>query len=297
MLINAANLDMLRAGFNTAFTGALSQTPTQYGRIATEVRSTQKEQKYGWLGKMPNVREWVGSRAVQNLSQHDYAIAEKAFELTIAVDRDDVETDNLGIYGPMFTDMGDLAAKFPDKLVWELLKEGFETPCYDGQNYFDTDHPVLDENGNETSVSNTGGGAGAPWFLLDVSRSLKPIILQKRKDFTFVAKDKPTDGNVFDNNEFVYGSDARMNVGFGFWQFAYGSKQPLDAASYEAARQALTGMKGDGGKPLGIRPSLLVVPPTLEGAALKLLNNELAAGGETNEWKGTAEPLVVPWLA
>ena len=55
--------------------------------------------------------------------------------------------------------------------------------------------------------------------------------------------------------------------------------------------------KSDGGRPLGIRPRLLLVPPSLESAARKLLNSEYAAGGETNEWKGTAELLVCEWLA
>jgi phage major head subunit gpT-like protein len=297
MLINAANLDALRAGFKTSFQGGLGQASSQHARVSTPVPSTQKEQKYGWLGKIPNVREWIGARAVQNLSQHDYAIKEKPWELTIGVDRDDIETDNLGIYGPLFTEMGQSTGSKWDQLVFSALKSGFADLCYDGQPFFDTDHPVLDEDGKPYSVANTDGGAGAPWFLLDVSRAIKPIILQKRKDFEFVARDKATDSNVFDNKEFHYGADARGNVGYGFWQFAWGSKQALDAAHYETARAALTGMKGDHGRPLGIMPNLLVVGPTQEGAARKLLNSELGAGGETNEWKGTAELLVVPWLA
>ena len=297
MLVNAANLDALRVGFNTAFMGGLGQAPAMWSSVATEVRSTQKEQKYGWLGKMPNVREWIGARAVQNLAQHDYAIKEKKYELTIAVDRDDVETDNLGIYTPMFTEMGMSSGSWSDTLVFELLKAGFATECYDGQFFFDTDHPVLDADGNEISVANTDGGAGTNWFLLDTRRALKPLILQKRKDFVMTAKDKLTDDNVFDNNEFVYGTDARMNVGFGFWQFAWGSKQTLNAANYAIARAAISGMKGDYGRPLGLMPNLLVVPPALESAGRKILNSEYAAGGETNEWKGTAELLVVPWLA
>lgn len=297
MLINAANLAALRTGFSTAFQNGLDQAPSQWTRVATDVRSTQKEQKYGWLGKVPNVREWIGPRAIQNLEQHDYAIKEKPFELTIGVDRDDVETDNLGIYTPMFTEMGRSTGAFPDTLIFALLKAGFTTECYDGQNYFDTDHPVLDEAGETISVANTDGGAGTPWFLMDASRALKPLILQKRKDFQFVAKDKLTDDNVFDENEFVYGSDARMNAGFGFWQFCWGSKQTLDTEHYATARAALTGMKGDYDRPLGLMPNLLVVPPTLESAGRKLLNSEFGSGGETNEWKGTAELLVVPWLA
>ncbi|MBP0483946.1 Mu-like prophage major head subunit gpT family protein [Sagittula salina] len=297
MLVNAANLNSLRVGFSGAFQNGLDQAPSQWQRVATEVRSTQKEQKYGWLGKMPNVREWIGPRAVQNLQQHDYAIREKPFELTIGVDKDDVETDNLGIYGPMFAEMGRSSGAHPDTLIFSLLKDGFTTECYDGQNFFDTDHPVLDEKGNETTVANTDGGSGAPWFLMDTSRALKPLILQKRKDFQFVAKDKPTDDNVFDQNEFVYGTDARMNAGFGFWQMAWGSKQSLTSANYATARAAISGMKGDGRRPLGLMPNLLVLGPSLESAGRKILNSENGAGGETNEWKGTAELLVVPWLA
>jgi phage major head subunit gpT-like protein len=296
MLVNAANLDTLRVGFKTSFQNGLGQAMPDWERIATRVPASQKEQKYGWLGKMPRVREWIGPRAVQNLQQHDYSIKEKVWELTLGVDKDDIETDNLGMYGPMFQEMGNQTQTLPSQLVYALLLNGFATECYDGQFFFDTDHPVLDKNGVVQSVSNTGGGAGTPWFLLCTTQVLKPIIYQERKPFEFVAKDKLDDDNVFELKEFRYGADARSNVGFGFWQMAYGSKQALTAASYAAARSALMSLTGDYGNPLGLKPNLLVVPPSLESAALKILNSEYAAGGETNEWKGTAEPFVTPWL-
>jgi phage major head subunit gpT-like protein len=297
MLVNAANLDTLRVGYKTNFQGGLGQASTMHLRVSTVVPASTKSQKYGWLGKIANVREWIGARAIQNLAQHDYTITEKPWELTIAVDRDDIETDNLGIYAPMFTEMGQSTGSKWDQLVFDLLKAGFATTCYDRQNYFDTDHPVLDTNGVPQSVANTDGGAGTPWFLIDASRALKPIILQKRRDFQFQAMDNLTDQNVFMNKEFIYGADARGNVGYGFWQFAWGSKQTLDAAHYATARAAISGMKGDYGRPLGLMPNLLIVPPSLESAGRKILNSEYAAGGETNEWKGTAELIVVPWLA
>lgn len=299
MIITSAALSALRTGFSTAFKKGLGQTSSQYALVSTSVASSTKEQRYGWLGKIPNVREWIGARVVQNLSESDYSIREKKWELTIGVDRDDIETDNLGIYAPLFEEMGQSTGAKWDQLVFGLLQAGFVTNCYDGQYFFDTDHPVLDGDGNLISVANTDlvAGNGPVWFLIDNSRALKPIILQKRKDFNFVAKDKDTDDNVFGLNEYVYGADARANVGYGFWQFAWGSKAPLTAANYAAARAALMGMKGDYGRPLGIRPSLLVVSPQLESAALKIVNNEMSAGGETNEWKGTAKVEVVPWLA
>lgn len=297
MLVNTGNLKTLGVAFNSAYKNGLGQAPTEHMRIATRVPSSTGKEEYGWLGKIPNVREWLGDRVVQNIKQHDYSIKNKDFELTIGVDRNDIEDDNVGVYTPLFTEMGMSTGAHPALLVFALLKAGFATACYDGQYFFDTDHPVLDADGAVQSVANTDGGAGAPWFLIDDSRALKPILWQVRKDFQFVAKDKVDDDNVFDKKEFKYGADARMNVGLGFWQMAWGSKQALDTAHYATARAAIAGMKGDYGRPLGLSGKLLVVPPSLESAGRKLLNSEYAAGGETNEWKGTAELLVVPWLA
>ena len=297
MIINSANLAAVRTGFSTLFSKGLGQASSAYKKFATVVPSSTKEQKYGWLGKIPSVREWIGARVVQNLSEHDYTIKEKKWELTLGVDRDDIETDNIGTYGPLFENMGESTGAKWDELVFTMYKLGFTLTCYDGQAFFDTDHPVLDESGNLISVANTDGGTGAMWVLLDNSRSLKPVILQKRKDFNFVAKDKDTDDNVFGLNEFVYGADARANVGYGFWQFAWGSKQPLTPDNYEIARVALMEMKGDYGRPLNIKPDTLMVPPRLERAANKIIKSDKGPNGETNEFQGTATVEVVSWLA
>ena len=260
MLINTPNLEAIRVGFNTSYKRGLGQAETQYTRIATVVPSSTRESRYGWLGKMPNMREWLGPRLIQGLAEHDYAIKNKDFELTIGVDRNDIKDDNLGIYEPMFVEMGESTAAHPDLLTFGALANGFTTECYDGQYFFDTDHPVINEDGSMGTVANTDGGSGAPWFLLSTNRSLKPMIFQDREKPMFVAKDNPKDHNVFMNKEFVYGTDARYNVGYGFWQMAWGSKQTLNATRYAAARAALQGMKGDHGRPLGIKPNLLVVP-------------------------------------
>lgn len=297
MLVNGENLRTLGVGFKTSFQNGLGMAPPDHLKVATVVPSGTGSNEYGWLGQVPGVREWLGDRVIQALAAHGYTIKNRDFELTIGVKRNDIEDDNVGIYAPLFTEMGRSTAAWAPELIYMLLKSGFITPCYDGQYFFDTDHPVIAPDGTMGSVANTDGGAGAPWFLIDDSRALKPLILQMRKDWEFVAKDKPTDDNVFSRKEFVYGSDARMNAGFGFWQFAWGSKQPLTAANYEIARAALSGMKGDYGRPLGLQGKLLVVPPSLEGAGRRILKADKDAYGADNVWVGTADLLVTPWLA
>ncbi|CZT33000.1 Mu-like prophage major head subunit gpT family protein [Rhizobium sp. 9140] len=298
MEINNATLKSAGVGFNAAFARGLASSSALKDRIATTVLSTTKTNEYGWLGKAPRFREWLGDRVINAIAKHGYTLTNRSFENTIGVDRDDFDDDNLGIYGPLFEELGNAAQTFPDELIFELLKLGFSSLCYDGQYFFDTDHVVLDALGKPTSVANTDGGSGLPWFLMDVSRPLKPLIFQSRKPFTnLIRKDKEDDDNAFFRKEYIYGIDGRCQVGFGFWQQAWGSKQTLNAANYETARVAISSMKADYGRPLNLNPRLLVVPPALEGVANGIIKSALVNGGETNKWAGTAEVMVVPLLA
>jgi len=207
----------------------------------------------------------------------------------------------------MLQELGRAAGEHPDQLIFALLAAGFASNCYDGQFFFDTDHPVGDgASGPVVSVSNMQAGAGPAWFLLDTSRAIKPLIYQERRPYRLVSKDRPEDDNVFTNKEFVYGCDGRSNAGYGLWQLAFGSKAELTPANYEAARAAMMAFKGDEGRPLNIRPDVLVAPPSLEGAAMRLLNNgtriEIVGENDTpvavqNEWANTAKPIVTAWAA
>lgn len=61
------------------------------------------------------------------------------------------------------------------------------------------------------------------WYLLDTRRRIKPFIYQLRKAIKITALTKDDDQNVFMRDEFIWGADGRSNVGYSFWQMAYGS--------------------------------------------------------------------------
>jgi phage major head subunit gpT-like protein len=61
------------------------------------------------------------------------------------------------------------------------------------------------------------------WFMFDLSKTIKPFVLQVRRPFEFIAMDAPTDESAFMRNKFRYGVSARHNAGYGLWQCAYGS--------------------------------------------------------------------------
>lgn len=297
MIINRANLNTLFTGYKTIFNRALEDAPSDWNKVAMPVPSGTRQETYAWLGSSTRFREWLGERVIQNLASHDFTIKNRSFENTVGVDRDDIEDDTYGVYSPLIAQLGNDAKTHPDELVFALLAAGFVEKGYDGQPFFDTDHPVVDENGVEQSVSNFQAGAATPWFLLDTSRMIKPFIFQRRKDYTFVAMDRNDDEAVFSRKQFRYGVDARCNVGYGLWQLAFGSKADLITQNYGLGRAAMMSVKGDRGKPLGIRPSLLVVPPTLEQAGLEVLKAERDVNGATNVYRNTADLLVTPWLA
>jgi len=228
MIINQQNLTAIFKGFNLAFQQAFEGTTSTWEQVATPIPSTTADNIYPWLGLSTQFREWVGERVYQSLKLHDYRIKNKTFENTVGVPRETIEDDQYGVFAPMVAQLGQDAKEHPDLLIFELFKNGFTTPCYDGQYFFDTDHPV-GATGAQVSVSNFQGGSGRPWFLFDTSRVIKPLILQKRRDYAFVSKQDPADENVFHRNEFVYGADGRCNVGYSLWQLAYASREPLDA--------------------------------------------------------------------
>jgi phage major head subunit gpT-like protein len=97
-------------------------------------------------------------------------------------------------------------------------------------------------------------------------------------------------------DKYVYGIRYRGSWGYGLWQQAVGSRAALSAANYEAARLALQTFKRDGGDPLGITPTHLIVGPANEAAARAILTRELINGGDSNPHYHTAELLIVPHL-
>lgn len=291
MLINRENLANAYVGFKAAFTSGFAGVQPIRGMLSTEVPSSTAAENYNWLGDIPEMREWIGDRQIKNLSAFGYSLRNKPFEVTIGVDRDTLEDDTYGIVRPRFEMMGNSAGLHGDRLLFDLIQAGTATACYDGQYFFDTDHPV-----GAGTVSNTAGGGGAAWYMLDTSRPLKPFIFQKRRDYSFQAMTSADDENVFMRKEYRYGVDARVNVGFGFWQMAYHSKQTLDQTNFDAAVTAMMQFKSDEGRPLGITPNILLVGASNRAAAKAVVEKEFIDGGDSNTNYKAVQVIVSPWL-
>ncbi|WP_143869885.1 Mu-like prophage major head subunit gpT family protein [Catenovulum sediminis] len=296
MDITKQTLSSLYTAVNAAFARGLAMHSPQWSSIATEMPSSTSQENYEWLGEFSALKKWIGDRQINKAKAHSYAIKNEKYEGTEGIPADYIEDNRYPALMKKFEDMGYAAQTHPDQLVFALLANGFTQTCYDGQNFFDTDHPVGKE-GQEESVSNMQAGSNPAWFLLDTRRPLKPLIFQKRRDYRLQAKtDAGNSDHVFMTDEYLYGVDARVNAGFGFWQLAFGSKATLDEDNFNSAMETMMGYKSDQGRKLGVMPNLLVVGPKNRAKAKKVIEAENKAQGESNTNYKAVEVLVVPWL-
>ncbi|EMG1997523.1 TPA: Mu-like prophage major head subunit gpT family protein [Klebsiella michiganensis] len=278
---SAEILHALTTSLSAAFTKGLAGVTPQYLRIATEVPSSSASNTYGWLSDLPEIKEWIGERQLAVLSQQGYTVTNRTWESSIRVKRETIEDDQLGQFSIIASGFGRKIGVFPDTLAFKLLSEGFSSLCFDGQYFFDTDHPMAGGTYSNI-VGDIATDTGEPWFLIDESQVLKPILFQNRRPFKFVSLDDLDNPHTLLNNEFIYGVDGRCNVGFGFWQTAVGSRAPLTTANYEKAVDLLLGMVRDDGEPLGINPTTLVVGRKNRAAAKKIIDAMLVDGGDSN---------------
>ena len=156
-IVTSSLIQTLRTGYSKAFQEALAKAPTQWASVATRVPSGNSSNTYGWLGQFPKLREWTGDRVFKSIKEHGYAVTNKLYEATVDIPRTAFEDDELGVYSPLFSEMGYAAATHPDEIVFGLLAAGRTTDCYDGKKFFAADHPVypnVDGTGSVVNASN-----------------------------------------------------------------------------------------------------------------------------------------------
>lgn len=278
MIITQTSLEALRTGFRRDFQNGIALAAPAADPLTTEVSSSTKVDTYGFLGDLPIFREWLGEKRIKSIEEKSYQLINRDFEATLGIHKNKIEDDNLGLYGPIVAGWGQDAGQLKDSLVFEALALGHARACFDGQNFFDDEHPMGDEEASNMS----GDASTAAWFLVDLSKPLKPILYQKRKAPTFAMVTNPEDSHVFKTGEYLMGGEARGAAGYTLWQLAHRCTGALNAANYEAAYNAMAALTNDEGEPLGIRPTHLVHGTSTRAAARTLFEAQNKAGGESN---------------
>ena len=154
MIVNKANLEAVFLNLKTIFNKAFEAAPSLWEKTTMLVPSGSSQNNYNWLSQFPRMRKWIGDKVLKQFEAFKYAIVNDDWEATVEVKRNDIDDDTLGIYAPRAQSAGYSAKQLPDEIDADLKNDAFAALCYDGQYFYDTDHPVAG-----ASVSNTGTAA------------------------------------------------------------------------------------------------------------------------------------------
>lgn len=139
----ARTLATLR-GLTAKFDLMVQAAEPYYPSKSTLFPSRGADEQYGGLGNIPGVREWVGDRVFHSLRSQSFIIGNKHWEDSVVVEKDDIDDDRLGMYGPTFEQLAVEASYHPDELMLALQVNGDSQVCMDGQYFYDTDHSFGD---------------------------------------------------------------------------------------------------------------------------------------------------------
>lgn len=143
MLINAANLQALRTTLQKRFREAYDETPAWYTKLATEIPSSNASSTYGWIANAIRIREWLGQRVMQAMSEHEYILANIPFEATFGIKREQILDDNLGIYtSAIVPQFAAATKKHPDTEIVSRVIDG-NPLAFDGKAFWAEDHPTF----------------------------------------------------------------------------------------------------------------------------------------------------------
>jgi len=140
MALDIASAQVKLRDITAKFDNGVDSAEPFYPSVCYDASSVRSSEKYGWIGNMPGMREWVGDRQFSELRSANFVIDNKHFESSLAIKKTDIADDNLGQYGPIMEQLGIEAAHHPDELWFDALELGESTACFDGQFFFDTDH-------------------------------------------------------------------------------------------------------------------------------------------------------------
>lgn len=123
----------LRAEFNRSY---ITGGAPKYEPLISRINSASQSEQYGWLGDVPQMREWIGEKSAKFVNDYTYTIMNKKWESTVAVDEDELADDQIGAILPRVRMLADRARNYPNILVSDLVINGITNLAYDGAAYF-----------------------------------------------------------------------------------------------------------------------------------------------------------------
>lgn len=175
MAIDIASAQVKLRDLTAKFDNRVAAATPFYPSVCYDASSVRTSEKYGWIGNMPGMREWLGERQFSELRAANFVLENKHWESSLLIKKTDLADDNLGQYGPVLEQLGIEAAHHPDELWFSVLEQGESTTCFDGQFFFDTDHVWGNSGSQSNDITSTVVSTSAP-TVAEIKTAIRKMI-------------------------------------------------------------------------------------------------------------------------
>lgn len=159
--ITKSLLDEIFRDFSAAFNKAYNSEPDPSDRetlrvedIAMTFASSGSATDHTWLGQLPAMREWTGSRVIGDLDLGKITVVNRDFEDTVSLKRTAIEDDSYGAFANLLEALGLAARDLWRKLAVDALLANGDWA--DGKKFFASGRSIGDAtitNGVTTAFS------------------------------------------------------------------------------------------------------------------------------------------------
>lgn len=132
------------------------------GDVSMLFQSNQESETYKWLGMVPQMREWIGGRNAKGFRENGITIENLDFEATLEVLVKELKRDKTGQVLIRIRELADRTNSHWAKLLTTLIINGETALCYDGAEFFATDHTEGDSGSQSNDISFDAATTTAP---------------------------------------------------------------------------------------------------------------------------------------
>lgn len=118
--------------------------------FAKKITSDGASETHVWRGQAPLMKLMTDLIEAAGLTDTTYNLDNETHGIGMAVKREHMKDDQLGLHMSAIRDMADIAVDYPNKLTVDSIVAGTTELCYDGAEFYDGTHP---------SRGNPGSGA------------------------------------------------------------------------------------------------------------------------------------------
>ncbi len=162
MALDTANATTKLRGLTAKFDNAARSYTPFWPVVATPTRSTGADERYTMLGRVPSVSEWKGERDFKEMRAADWVMTNVLYEESVMIDDTSLEDDRLGQYDIVMPQLGVRMAEHPDILLFNLINSAETGVCYDGAEFFASDHTWGDSGSQSNLLAPTAAVVDNP---------------------------------------------------------------------------------------------------------------------------------------